>query len=205
MWIGHVNILAIRLAVKHSHPAPIEQWRQERDCIQEQVMKEGWNEELQTFVQFYGSTELDAANLIMPLVFFISPTDDRFVSTLKSTLKSLSHGGLTVNHLVFRYNPYSLQADPEMVGNDGTFCMCTFWLAEALALAGKYDEAYLEESILMFEDMLGYANHVGLFSEEIALSGRATGNFPQALTHLALISAAFNIDRVLNARNKRKG
>lgn len=95
-----------------------------------------------------------------------------------------------VNHLVFRYN----QAAAE---NEGTFSICTFWLAEALAMVGKYEARYVEEAVVLFEDMIGYANHLGLFSEEIDLSGRATGNFPQALTHLALISAAFRIDRVL--------
>jgi GH15 family glucan-1,4-alpha-glucosidase len=195
-------IIAIRLAVKHSLPGPLDDWRAERDSIQEEVMERGWNHELGSFVQSYNSTELDASNLIMPLVFFIAPNDRRFISTLKKTCKALSSGGLTVNNLTFRYNPYSLEADKELLGNDGTFCMCSFWLAEALCLAGKYDEECLKRAISMFEDMIGYANHLGLFSEEISLSGRSVGNFPQALTHLSLISAAFNINRVLESINK---
>ncbi len=193
--------LATRLAIKHSLPTgELNEWRVQRDAIQEEVMERGWNRELGAFVQSYNSSELDAANLIMPLVFFIAPNDRRFISTLKRTCGALSSGGLTVNNLTFRYNPYALEADKEVIGNDGTFCMCSFWLAEALCLAGKYDDDCLKRAISMFEDMIGYANHLGLFSEEISLSGRSVGNFPQALTHLSLISAAFNINRVLESK-----
>lgn len=155
-------------------------------------MVNGWNPELNSFVQYYDSTTLDASNMIMPLVFFISPADERFLGTLERTLRPPSEGGLTVNNLVFRYDP-----SREVGRNEGTFNLCTFWLAEALALAGQHDQKYLEGAVSLFENMIGYANHLGLFSEEIALSGRATGNFPQALTHLSLISAAVKIDRVM--------
>jgi GH15 family glucan-1,4-alpha-glucosidase len=193
-----LTALAIRLAVKHSLPAPLEEWRLARDSIHEVVMKYGWNESIGAFVQHLnGSTAMDAANLIMPLVFFIAPSDPKFIGTLERIKRSTSEGGLCLNHLVFRYHISELDPGTEMIGDEGTFNMCTFWLTEALALAGRYDRRYLNEALVLFEDMIGYANHLRLFSEEIDLRGRASGNFPQALSHLALISAAFNLDRVL--------
>lgn len=183
---------AIRLAIKRSLPAPLPKWVEIRDAIYESVMSKGYNQGLGVFTQFYGSENLDASNLIMPLVFFLPPDDPRFLRTLEKTLLPPSRGGLTVNHLVFRYHPGQTGVDPE-----GTFSICSFWLVEALARAGRRQPRLLEEAVLMFEDIIGYANHLGLFSEEIGLDGEALGNFPQAFTHLSLISAAFNLDRAL--------
>lgn len=132
----------------------------------------------------------------MPLVFFISPTDPRFKSTLDQILKSVNDDGLVSNNLVFRYNVD--HTDDGLSGEEGTFSMCTFWAVEASARLGQYDREYLEKSRLMFEQMLGYANHLGLYSEEIGRRGEHLGNFPQAFTHLALISAAINLDRSLD-------
>ena len=185
----------LRLADKRSFPVDRDQWLKTRDQIYEEVMAKGWNPERQAFVQHYGSKYLDAANLIMPLVFFVSPTDPRILKTLQQINRSPGTGGLVCNSLVHRYN---VELTPDgLKGEEGTFNMCTFWLVEALTRAGKVTHR-LEEARLMFEEMLGYANHLGLFAEETGPSGEALGNFPQAFTHLALISAAFNLNRALD-------
>jgi len=129
---------------------------------------------------------LDASNLLMPLTFFIAPTDPRMLSTLDATLESL-----VSDSLVYRYQ-VGKGAHDGLIGEEGTFSMCTFWLVECLTRAGR-----LEEARLMFEKMLTYANHLGLYSEEIGPSGEALGNFPQAFTHLGLISAAYNLNKAL--------
>jgi len=155
-------------------------------------MERGWNPERKAFVQTYGSDTLDASNLIMPLVFFLSPKDPRMLSTLEAIDRSPRDGGLVSNSLVYRYD-VKKTADG-LTGEEGTFSLCTFWLVEALTRAGRIDEARL-----IFEQMLSYANHLGLYAEEIGPSGEALGNFPQAFTHLTLISSAFNLDRALGA------
>ena len=185
----------LRLADKRSFPADREHWIAVRDEIYEEIMREGWSEERKAFVQSYGSTTLDASNLTMPLVFFVSPTDRRMLSTLDETLKPPQEGGLVSNSLVYRYDV--TQTEDGLSGEEGTFNICSFWLVEALTRAGRTDRGRLEEARLMFEKMLGYANHVGLYAEETGPSGEALGNFPQAFTHLALISAAYNLDKEL--------
>jgi GH15 family glucan-1,4-alpha-glucosidase len=169
-----------------------------RDQIYEEIMRSGWSGSRQAFVQHYGSPSLDAANLVMPLVFFVSPTDRRMLRTLDATLQPPERGGLVSNSLVYRYN-VGETADG-LNGEEGTFNICTFWLVEALARAGRHDRARLDQARLMFEQMLGYANHLGLYAEETGPTGEGLGNFPQAFTHLALISAAFNLDRELDRR-----
>lgn len=186
---------AIRLSMKRSLPANLEKWENVRDTIYMDVMKKGWNEELKTFVQYYGSKTLDASNLIMPLVFFLSPTDPLMLNTLDSIMKTPDEGGLVTNSLVFRYN--DLNTPDGISGREGTFNICTFWLVEALTRAGYNDPAKLDQARLIFEQILGYANHLGIYSEEIGLGGEALGNTPQAFTHLALISAAFNLNKAL--------
>ena len=190
---------AIRLADKRSFPAPRQRWLEIRNEIYEDIIKKGWNEKRQAFVQHYGSDSLDAANLMMPLTFFMSPSDPRMLKTLDQTLLPPEEGGLTANSLVYRYNIE--ETDDGLSGEEGTFNICTFWLVEALTRAGRHDRARLEEARLMFERMLGFANHVGLYAEQTGLRGEALGNFPQAFTHLALISAAFNLDRALGSRD----
>jgi GH15 family glucan-1,4-alpha-glucosidase len=186
---------AIRLADKRSFPAPRERWLTVRDEIYEDIMKKGWSEERQSFVQHYGSDSLDAANLMMALTFFMSPTDPRMLKTLDATLRSPENGGLTANGLVYRYN--GEETADGLSGEEGTFNICTFWLVEALTRAGRHDRTRLNRARIMFERMLGFANHVGLYAEETGAHGEGLGNFPQAFTHLALISAAFNLDRAL--------
>jgi GH15 family glucan-1,4-alpha-glucosidase len=186
---------ALRLAEKRSFPADRARWLTVRDHIYEEIMNKGWSPERQAFIQYYGSTSLDAANLIMPLIFFLSPTDPRMLKTLDATIKSPEEGGLLSNSLVYRYNPE--ESIDGLEGKEGTFNICTFWLVEALTRAGRFDHNRLDQARLMFEQMLGYANHLGLYAEETGPIGEALGNFPQAFTHLALISAAFNLDRAL--------
>ena len=188
----------LRLAEKRSFPADREKWLHVRDAIYEEIMAQGWSRSRQAFVQRYGSDSLDAANLMMPLVFFVSPTDPRMLRTLDAINKSPEHGGLVANGLVYRYNIH--ETADGLDGEEGTFNICTFWLVEALTRAGKVDHARLDEARLLFEQMLGYANHLGLYAEETGHHGEALSNFPQAFTHLALISAAFNLDRALGSR-----
>lgn len=185
----------LRLAEKRSFPADREQWLKTRDNIYEEIMAKGWDSERQAFIQRYGSTSLDAANLVMPLVFFVSPTDPRMLKTLDAINRKPEQGGLVSNGLVYRYNLSEIQDGLD--GEEGTFNLCTFWLVEAMTRAGQADRNRLEEARLVFEQMLGYANHLGLYAEETGHHGEALGNFPQAFTHLALISAAFNLDRAL--------
>jgi GH15 family glucan-1,4-alpha-glucosidase len=189
---------AIRLADKRSFPADRPRWLAVRDEIYEQIMRCGWNPTREAFVQYYGSDSLDAANLMLPLVFFVSPSDPRMVKTLDAICQPPHLGGLLSNSLVYRYN-VDETADG-LRGEEGTFNICTFWLVEALTRAGRVDSDRLDQARLMFEQMLGYANHLGLFAEETGPTGEALGNFPQAFTHLALISSAFNLDRALGRR-----
>jgi GH15 family glucan-1,4-alpha-glucosidase len=189
---------ALRLADKRSFPADRDRWLKVRDQIYEEILSKGWHQEKQAFVQHYGSDSLDAANLIMPLVFFMAPTDPRMLTTLNAINESPRSGGLVSGSLVYRYNVE--RGLDGLAGEEGTFNICTFWLVEALTRAGRKDRARLEEARLIFEKMLTYANHVGLFAEETGPSGEALGNFPQAFTHLSLISAAYNLDRALSGR-----
>jgi len=146
----------------------------------------------EAFVQAYGGESLGASLLLMPQVFFVSLKGPRMLKTLEAITRSPKAGGLVSNSLVYRYN-VKLSADG-LTGEEGAFSMCTFWLVEALTRVGQVDRARL-----IFEQMLGYTNHLGLYAEEIGTSGEALGNFPQAFTHLALISAALNLDQALRS------
>jgi GH15 family glucan-1,4-alpha-glucosidase len=177
---------AIRIAVRRALPADLNRWARERDLIYAWIMERGWNDDRQAFVQSEGTDALDASLLLMPLVHFIAPTDPRWLSTLDAIGREL-----VADSLVYRYDP--VLAPDGLDGSEGTFSMCTFWYVECLARAGQ-----LEDAQLIFEKMLTYSNHLGLYSEEIGASGELLGNFPQALTHLAMISAAVNLDRQLS-------
>ena len=178
---------ALRLAEKRSFPAPMARWLGVRDTIYQQMHTEFWNEELQSFVQTKNGKTLDAACLLAPLVRFISPTDPRWLSTLRAIEE-----GLVDDSLVYRY-----KTEDGLIGSEGTFCMCSFWLIECLARSGEVKRARF-----LLEKTLGYANHLGLFAEELSPSGEHLGNFPQAFTHLALISAAFELNRRLDEKGK---
>ena len=150
-------------------------------------MTHGWSEARQAFNQYADSDVLDASVLIMPLVLMIAPDATRACSR-RSTRSS---SDLVSDSFVFRYDTEEA-ADDGLPGREGSFSLCSFWYVECLTRAGRLDEARL-----VFEKMLGYANHLGLYSEEIGASGAALGNFPQAFTHLGLISAAYDLDRAL--------
>jgi GH15 family glucan-1,4-alpha-glucosidase len=177
---------AIRLAESRGRPADIIRWRTARDKIYEQVMTRGWNAKRQAFTQHYETDVLDSSLLMMSLMGFVSPYDPRWLTTLKAMDTEL-----VSDSLVYRYNP---AASPDgLRGHEGTFSLCTFWYVDALARSGR-----LSEAELVFEKMLTYANPLGLYSEEIGITGEQLGNFPQAFSHLALINAAINLDYQLD-------
>ena len=178
---------AIRLAEKRSFPYPYDRWRGTRDDITRDILTNFWDPKRQAFVQHKGTNTVDASNLLMPMVKFISPTDPRWVSTLKAIEEDLVD-----DSLVYRYRTGDAASDG-LLGEEGTFNMCSFWYAEVLARGGDAQKARF-----FFEKMLGYANHVGLYAEELGPHGEHLGNFPQAFTHLGLISAAYAIDRKLS-------
>ncbi|MFC5007514.1 glycoside hydrolase family 15 protein [Dactylosporangium cerinum] len=176
---------AIRMANHHGLPANMPHWAQTRDGIYRKIMRRGWSPARQAFVQHEDDDVLDAAVLMMPLTKFISPTDPKWLATLDALTADL-----VSDSLVYRYDP---AASPDgLRGAEGTFSICSFWYVEALTRAGRLDEARLA-----FEKMLTYANHLGLYAEQVGHTGEQQGNFPQAFTHFALISAAFNLDRAL--------
>ena len=188
----------LRLADKRSFPADRDRWLKNRDAIYEEVLSKGWNADRQAFVQYYGCNCLDASSLIMPLVFFMSPTDPRMLKTIDAINRPPDKGGLVSNSLAYRYN--SETGVDGLKGDEGTFNMCTFWLVEALTRAGRVDRRKLDQAVLVFDKMLSFANHLGLYAEETGPCAEALGNFPQAFTHVALISAAFNLDRALSSK-----
>jgi GH15 family glucan-1,4-alpha-glucosidase len=177
---------AIRMALHHGWPANMALWSQERDRIYNQIMERGFNKKAKAFTQSYGTDTLDSSLLLMPLQGFISPRDPMWLSTLDAMDKTL-----VADSLVYRYNPS--KSPDGLTGDEGTFSLCTFWYVDALARAGRLDEA-----ALTFEKMHTYANHLGLYSEEIGQTGQQLGNFPQAFSHLALIGAAINLDYQLD-------
>ncbi|MFD8636240.1 glycoside hydrolase family 15 protein [Streptomyces sp. NPDC059533] len=176
---------AVRMANRRGLPADLARWQRSRDAIYRQIMRQGWSAERGAFTQGLGDDVLDASVLMMPMAKFIAPTDPKWLATLDALTADL-----VSDSLVYRYDP---EASPDgLRGSEGTFSICSFWYVEALTRAGR-----LEEARLAFEKMLTYGNHLGLYAEEIGRSGEQLGNFPQAFTHLALISAAFNLDRAL--------
>jgi GH15 family glucan-1,4-alpha-glucosidase len=177
-----------RISRQRGLPAGDGRWVVERDRIYEEIMEKGWDPQKKSFVQHYGSDALDASLLLMPLVKFVGPTDPRWLATLDRIREEL-----TYDTLVDRYRPKEAAPDG-LRDEEGSFSLCSFWLVECLTQAG-----HLEEARHALEKMFSYANHLGLYAEEIGPSGEALGNFPQALTHLALISAAVHLDRALGA------
>lgn len=193
LWVAFDR--GLRLAEKRCLPCPNRaKWLAVRDEIYEEVMTHGYSQTMSCFKQSYESGDmLDSSILIAPLVFFISPNDPRFLRTMDRILLSPERGGLTSAGLVYRYD--TERSDDGVGGREGAFSMCTFWLVEALTRAGVYDKKYIVRAVNIFENVLSFGNHLGMFSEEIARSGEQLGNTPQAFSHLALISAAFNLDR----------
>jgi GH15 family glucan-1,4-alpha-glucosidase len=177
---------AMKIARERSYPAPLVHWHRTRDIIYKDIYGTFWNKKLNSFVQYRGADAVDASALLLPLMRFISPTDPRWKSTLK-----VIEDRLVEDSLVYRYRPGKAAADG-MTGPEGTFSVCSFWYVECLARAGD-----LKQARFIFEKALGYANHLGLYAEQLGPCGEHLGNFPQALTHIALISAAWTLDRRL--------
>jgi GH15 family glucan-1,4-alpha-glucosidase len=189
VWVAFDR--AIKIAEHRSFPYK-DEWKAQRDQIFNSIYAEFWSDEKQAFMQYPGSETVDASSLLMPLARFISPKDPRWLSSLKRIEQEL-----VSDSLIYRYKP-ELAAPDGFVSREGTFSMCTFWYVECLSRSGQ-----LEKARLCFEKMLGYANHLGLYSEQLGFEGEHLGNFPQAFTHLGLISAAFNLNQQLNdSRNK---
>ena len=184
---------AIRLATKRGLPAPLERWRGQRDAIYKNVFEAFWSSKRESFVQFSGAEALDASALIMPLVRFLSPTDPKWIATLRAITEDLVE-----DSLVYRYRVGEAFSD-ELEGGEGTFSICSFWYIECISRMGDVQRARY-----LFEKMLGYANGLGLFSEQLGPRGEFLGNVPQAFTHLAMISAAFDLDRRLSEHPSRR-
>jgi len=177
---------AIKMAQGRARPANLAEWIRVRDRVYDQIFERGWNPKVGAFTQHYDTEVLDSSLLLMPLQGFIAPRDPMWLSTLAAMDREL-----VSDSLVYRYNP---SASPDgLAGDEGTFSLCTFWYVDALARAGR-----LEEARLVFEKMHTYANHLGLYSEEISSTGEQLGNFPQAFSHLSLIGAAINLDYQLD-------
>jgi GH15 family glucan-1,4-alpha-glucosidase len=184
-WVAYER--AGRLARDRGLPAPVERWRKLAAQAHRFVQEQCWDPGLKTYVMHPGSQLLDASVLVMPLVKFAGPTDPRFLATLDKISRELVSDSLV--------NRYALTGADGIADGEGTFSLCSFWYVEALTRAGRVREARM-----IFEKMLTYANHVGLYAEQVGHSGEALGNFPQAFTHLALISAALNLDQALDRR-----
>lgn len=183
----------VRMARQRGLPADLAAWIAARDAMYCQIMEQGWNTERASFVQRLSDADgpscdvLDASLLVMPMVKFVAPRDPLFLSTMDAIEKSL-----VVDSLVFRYDP--AEAPDGLDGTEGTFSICSFWWVEALTRSGR-----IEEARLALEKTFTFANHVGLYAEQIGATGEQLGNFPQAFTHLALISAAVNLDRSVDS------
>ncbi|KAL7422744.1 hypothetical protein Q5752_002036 [Cryptotrichosporon argae] len=197
MWVAIDR--GIRLADKRCLPCPHRQkWQDTRDQLYEDIQAKAWNDERKMFSQSYEDKDiLDSAVLIMPLVFFMSAADPRFISTLENILKTPEKGGLTANSAIFRYD--TTKADDGVGGEEGAFSLCTLWGVEALTRAGVYHKPYLDKAVNMFMDYQHLSNHVELYSEEVSRGGEGLGNTPQAFSHVTLISAAFNLDRAMGS------
>jgi len=177
---------AIRMAQRRGRPADVQRWMNMRDMVYRQVMERGFHPKREAFTQHYATDVLDASLLYMPLVGFIAPSDPMWQSTLRAM-----DAELVQDSLVYRYDP---AASPDgLAGAEGTFTICSFWYVDALARSGR-----LEDARMTFEKMLTYSSPLGLYAEEIAPTGEQIGNFPQAFSHLSLISAAMNLDYQLD-------
>jgi GH15 family glucan-1,4-alpha-glucosidase len=177
---------AVRMHEEFGFGGPADRWRAVRDEIHAEVLERAWDERKQAFTQSYGDDELDASSLLMPSVGFLEATDPRFASTVDAVRREL-----TANGLLLRYRPRLDGAVDGIGTGEGVFLPCSFWLADALALQGRHDEARE-----LFERLLDLRNDVGLLSEEYdPAARRQLGNFPQAFTHLALVNTALVLSR----------
>jgi GH15 family glucan-1,4-alpha-glucosidase len=169
---------ALKLVEAYGYDAETEVWKKTREEIRSQIMEKGWSEKKQAFTQSFGSDELDASTLLMPVLGFIKGDDPKMISTVAAIEKELAIG----DGLYARY-----KFDDGLLGGEGAFLLCSFWMVDALVFAGQKEKA--QE---LFEKLLTYRNHVGLYSEEIDPKTKDfLGNFPQAYTHIGLINSAF--------------
>lgn len=182
VWVAFER--AVRLARRRGLPGRRETWQRLADDVYEWVQQHGWNAGVGAYVQRAGSGALDASALLVPMLRFAAPTDPRVVATMAAIGE-----GLGTDALIHRYDDDDVDG---LAGSQGTFTVCTFWYVENLARAGRLDDARRA-----FERTLTYANELDLFAEQIGPGGEGLGNFPQALTHLGLISAATTLDRLL--------
>jgi len=181
---------AIRIARRQGFPAPYDTWQKASAQIYHEIMQQGWNQDKQSFIQYYGGDAVDASALLIALMKFTSATDPRMASTIDRIMREL-----TRDIHVYRYLPREAADDGMREEEEGMFSICSFWLIEALTHAGR-----LQEARMHLEKMLTYANHVGLYAEEIGETGEALGNFPQAFSHLSLIRACSTLDRALDGK-----
>jgi glucoamylase len=198
VWVAFDR--AVRAVEQNDLPGPVDEWRELRDLVHEEVLAKGWNADLGSFTQFYGGTELDAATLLIPAVGFLPGDDPRVLGTIEAIRRSLKHGDL-----VDRYDTDPGQSEVDgLTGEEGSFLACSFWFVDALALSGQRDEA-----IAMFDRLVGLVNDVGLLAEEYdARTGRMSGNFPQAFSHLALVNSAavlYGQGHTREERDRRNG
>ncbi|MEI5672005.1 MULTISPECIES: glycoside hydrolase family 15 protein [unclassified Nocardioides] len=182
-WVAIERMM--RTARQRGLPGELARWAEVRDAIYARIMEHSWDDSVGAFMQHEGADTVDAGVLLMPMVKFVAPNDPRFVSTLRVVEERL-----VSDSLVFRYDLG--HATDGLDGTEGTFSLCSFWYVEALTRLGRLDDARLA-----LEKMFTYANHLGLYGEQVGLTGEQLGNFPQAFTHLGLISAALNLDRAL--------
>jgi len=181
-WVGVDR--ALKIAGERGYREEIDRWTVLKDKIREEIFTKGYDEKIQAFVRSYGSKELDAANLLMPQLRFISADDPKMNSTIDATLKTL----LAKNKFVYRY-----LTEDGLPGKEGAFLICSFWLVNCLTMGGR-----LEEAQKIMDSVAGYANHLGLFSEEVdPETGNMLGNFPQAFTHMGFITAAVNLTEAM--------
>lgn len=183
VWVALERMM--RIARQRGLPGDLTRWAEVRDRVYHRIMRDCWDPSIGAFTQSVGGDALDAGVLLMPMVKFLAPDDPRFISTLAAVEERL-----VADSLVFRYD--TEQSSDGVGGEEGTFSLCSFWYVEALTRTGR-----LEEARLALEKMFTYANHLGLYAEQVGLNGEQLGNFPQAFTHLSLISAALNLDRAL--------
>ena len=189
-WVAFDRV--IKIARMRSLPAPVQEWTEIRDRIYDSIHSDFWNEQLKSFVQYQHGTELDASTLLMAQLEFISPADPRWLNSLKAITAKLIQ-----DRAVMRYDT-STGVDG-LPGGEGSFTPCSFWYIQALTVTGE-----MERARLMFDKMLGYSNHLGLYAEELGLSGEHLGNFPQALTHLSLIQCALTLNDALERKDSIK-
>jgi len=180
----------IKIGEKLGHKKNLEHWRRTAQEIRHDILTRGWNSKRQAFTQHYDTPALDASNLLMSLFGFLPVSDERIMSTIERTAAELNHNGL-----LRRYIPE--ETDDGLSGSEGAFLWCSFWLIRNLIRLGR-----LEEAITLYQRLLGYSNHLSLFSEMTdPTSGEALGNFPQALTHLAVIITGLELTQAIQEKN----